>query len=1241
MPSRWKHHVGVSLVVGTALLVAAADMRVAAQGTIGTILGTVTDSSGSVVPGATVTARNTGTGAVQSTVSDSEGRYTIPALPVGDYEVQAELQGFQTVIRRGIRLSVGADVVADFSLPVGDVTEALTVTAAAPLVNTTSSALGTVIDPTQIRELPLNGRNFEELVLLAPGVNVSRGAGSLRNAFTGKQEYWTVSGSRPNGQEILMDGTNIQTYQNRGTGTGILGTSLGVDAIGEFQILTNTYGAQYGGNGSVLNSVTRSGTNAFHGSLYEFVRNSKFDAVQWPATTKQPFWKNQSGGTLGGPIRTDGMFFFANFEYLRQKETLSNVRVVPNALAREGILPLPPNGIPAPGCVAATIAGHQNCGMGSPNQSNFLRVKPYLDLFPLGPNQPGNVPATGSVTGYESATFSEPQDRGNGTAQILVNAESPGTEYFGVGRFDWNVSNADSLFARYLIDDAYTTEPFYGNFPAWPELEDSNNQYFTIGAKRVFSARLINSLQYGYTRTYFNIRSQSINPTVTPGVLPVGSLNWSGDLFTGAVADGQYSGLDLPIMDGTLAPGSGIHAIGPGQISPIRKDQIRHSITEDLFWIAGGHSFRFGGSITKNETDGIHAFPGGGTWTFANLTNFLRVVPTQYQGACNYYNGSPGCVFPDGAPLLFPTQRRIARTWDFTMYAQDDWKIAPNLTLNLGLRYAPTTNPHDATNQNYGLLPVPFGPNGDDRPWGSATAAAAPPAQLTQMRHFFLENPSLRTFDPRVGFAWDPSGDGTTAIRGGYGIFHAIMQCRDYCYGAWFTQPWTVRTVIDPTALTTFPRPFQVPTASTTSASWGTNPYQTTPWMQQWNVSVQQEIMANTVLVAAYVGSRGMSMVGQRDVNPPLPSGTLTPYFNTGAIALNQDQTLVANFPGYLDRLVFVTGSGERTPEGLECRTARCTLATPDGQPIINPATGQTSYTHLVRIGTTYSALANSRWNPNFGNITSGVTDLDSEYHSLQLGVNRRMSRNLGAQVSYTYSHCIDISSGNWGQEGGTMILNPYDVEDDRGRCTFELTHNLSANGVYTLPFTGNRWVEGWQVSGIFYASSGGAFSMPGIAALGSNPGATANNNRADYVPDAPGCNGQPVYENYRKRLRNGFPEYLNEACFRVPAVGELGSSKRNQFVGPNQWNLNVSLQKSTSLTDSLQLQLRLEAFNVLNHRNYGSPGSAGNVGVAWTQGANTSAATVGTGTLNPTATQIETIVGNMRQIQLGAKLIF
>lgn len=1231
MESRLKRRGVLSLVL-TALLVGAADSRLVAQGTIGSILGTVTDESGSVIPGATVTTRNTGTGAIQVTTTDTQGRYRIPALPVGDYEVQTELQGFQTVIRTGIRLSAGADVVVDFSVPIGQVAESLTVTAAAPLVNTTSASLGVVIEAVQMRELPLNGRNFEELVQLAPGVNVSRGAGASRNAYVGKQEYWTVSGSRPNGQEILMDGTNIQTYQNRGTGTGILGTSLGVDAIGEFQILTNTYGAQYGGNGSVLNSVTRSGTNAFHGSLYEFTRNSQFDSTEWPATEKQPFWKYQYGGTLGGPIAVDRMFFFANFESIRQNESHSRVRVVPNALARDGIIPLPASGRPAAGCVMATIAGHQNCGMNTPNQANFLKVKPYLDLYPLGPDQPGNVPSPGELPGYESADFGDPQDRGNGTAEVLVTAASPGTEYFTVGRVDWTVSDHETVFARYLIDKAYATEPFFGNFPAWPELEDSRNQYLTVGERRVISDTVVNSLNFGYTNTYFNIRSASIKPTVTPGVLPEGSLNWSGDLWTDAAAGGLYEGLGLPVMDGTLSPGSGISAIGPGQISPIRKVQTRYSVTEDLFVIKGAHSLRFGGSVTKNTTDGVHAFPGGGTWSFANLSNFLHATPLQYNGVCNYYNDSPGCIFPDGSPLLFPSQRRVAKSWDFTVYAQDDWNVTPSLTLNMGLRYAPHTNPYDALNSTYALLPVPFGPNGEERQ--APVVATPPPEQMTPVRNFFLRNPSLRSFDPRIGLAWDPFGTGRTAIRGGYGIFHATLQCRDYCYGSWFSQPWTVRTVRTPGALTSFPRPFQTPAATATSTQWGTNPFQTTPWMQQWNVSIQQEVMTNTVVVLAYVGSNGQRMVGQRDVNPPLASGELTPYFNIGAIPLSQNQTLAPNFPGYLDRLVFVTGSGVMTPDGLQCLAATCTLATPDGSPIVNPATGRMSYAHLVKTGSTFTSLANSRWNPNFERTISGVTDLTSQYHALQMGINRRMTNNLAAQLSYTYSHCTDVSSGNWSQEGGTTILNAYDVNEDRGRCTFELRHNLSTNAVYALPFTGNWFVEGWQVSGIFYASSGGPFTISGINALSNNPGAVAN--RADYVPDAPGCNGEPIVDDWKNNLSSsGFPVYVNSSCFKVPAIGELGNSKRNQFVGPGQWNFNMNLQKNTRISESVQLQLRLEAFNVFNHKNYANPG------FGFSQGSAASAATVVSGVPNATAGQIDSIVGSMRKIQLGAKLIF
>jgi hypothetical protein len=778
------------------------------------------------------------------------------------------------------------------------------------------------------------------------------------------------------------------------------------------------------------------------------------------------------------------------------------------------------------------------------------------------------------------------------------------------------MNDRNSLFARYLFDDAYTFDPFRGSFPAWPEYADSRNQFLAIGQKHVFSDRLVNSLNFGYTRTFFNIRGHSINPTTTAGVLPTGSLDWSGDLWTRVGEDGP--------TDGSLALGSGITAIGGPQIGPIRKLQIKKSITEDLFWVKAGHSVRFGGSIVDTATTGLHPFPGGGTWTFPNLTAFLRNLPSQYTGPCNFYSNQPACTLTGtigGTPLPIPDSNRADRHWEFAMYAQDDWKLRSNLTLNLGLRYSPTTNPHDATNQTYILLPVPFGTQPTDQP---ASLNVTPPSTLTPVRNFFLRNPSLHNFDPRIGLAWTPIAK--TSIRAGYGIFHAVLQCRDYCYGSWFSYPWTTRTA---TSGLSFPTPFQVSGAGATSTTWGTNPWQTTPYMQQWNLSVQREIMKNTILTVAYVGSHGVHLVGQRDSNPPLPSGALVPTTGLGAIELQNGGVLVPNFAGFNDQLIAVTGTITRAGNGnITCTAANsasgpaCTLATASGQSIINPATGLPSYAHVI---TSTTVLANQRWNPNFSHLISGMTDINSHYHGLQTGVVRRLTNGLSSQFSYTYSSCVDISSGNWSQEGGTRITDAYNLMSDRGNCTFGIRHNISTNAVYLLPFRGNRVVDGWQVSGVFYWNSGGPFTVSGIQNLGNDN--TAGAPQANYVPNAPGCNGQPYNKPYVITASGGL-QYLNASCFQQPAIGEVGNSSRNEFFGPHQYSINMSLQKNTKITERYSLQLRFEGFNILNHRNLANPV----VTLAQNGLAGAPSGTFG---------QIQGINGTMRQIQLGAKFIF
>lgn len=303
--------------------------HLAAQGTTATILGTVTDSTGASIPGANIQVRNLGTGATQTSQSDPQGRYRVPDLPVGDYELAASKDGFATVLHKGISLTVGAQSVVDFSLSVGQTQQTVTVEGEVTQVETTSSTVASLVNQAQMRELPLNGRNFEQLIQLAPGVQNYYAGSTGANMREGRDPAISIAGSRPEGQFYLMDDQNLETFYNRGIGS-ITGSSLGVDAIGEFQLLTNTYGAQFGGAGAVMNAVSKSGTNDFHGSLFWFLRNSDLDARNFtdPSTTPS-FRRNQYGGTFGGPAKKDKVFFFSNYEGIHQLQGVSNVAIVP------------------------------------------------------------------------------------------------------------------------------------------------------------------------------------------------------------------------------------------------------------------------------------------------------------------------------------------------------------------------------------------------------------------------------------------------------------------------------------------------------------------------------------------------------------------------------------------------------------------------------------------------------------------------------------------------------------------------------------------------------------------------------------------------------------------------------------------------------------------------------------------------------------------------------------------------
>ncbi len=366
------------------LIVLGGSARLSAQGTTATILGTVTDASGATIPDAAVQVKNVGTGQTQSVQSDAQGRYRVPDLIVGDYEVQATKAGFATVVHKGITLTVGSQGVVDFSLAVGQTQQTVTVEGQVTQVDTTSSTVASLVSQTQMRELPLNGRNFEQLMQLAPGVqNLTATTPSL-NMREGRDASISVAGGRPEGFALLMDDQSLETFYNRGLGS-ITGSSLGVDAIGEFQTLTNTYSAQFGGSGAVMNAVSKSGTNDFHGSGYEFLRNSAMDARNFTDPSTVPaFRRNQYGGTLGGPIKKDKFFFFVNYEGIRFSQGFSQIVTVP--LARVSTSTIAPiaaevNAVlalyPAPQFNINQAAGNKDpAGIGAEERPGSSRVEP-------------------------------------------------------------------------------------------------------------------------------------------------------------------------------------------------------------------------------------------------------------------------------------------------------------------------------------------------------------------------------------------------------------------------------------------------------------------------------------------------------------------------------------------------------------------------------------------------------------------------------------------------------------------------------------------------------------------------------------------------------------------------------------------------------------------------------------------------------------------------------------------------
>ena len=725
--------------------------------TTASLSGRIEDSSGAALPGVLVTARRADTGFERTATSDTAGRYALPSLQAGEYEVRAELAGFRTLVRRGIRLSVAENVAVDLTLEVGGVTEALTVVGGTPTVNTRAGELSYLVESTAIEQLPLNGRNYTDLAFLQPGVVPFpyRDGGSVVAHGLGM----SVNGQDPRANVYLLDGTLLNDMTNGPAGSAA-GTALGTETVQEFRVETNAYSAEFGRMaGGQVNVLTKAGTNALRGSLFEFHRNDALDAKNYFDVGDQPpFTRNQFGGTIGGPVRQDKLFYFLGYEGLRENLGRTITSSVPDENARRGLLPDPAN----PGRLL-------DIGVNP-------AVAPYINEYPL-PNG---------------------ENLGDGTALYSFQFDQTLDQDFLQGRVDYNLAPGAQLFGRYTLDDADQWLPT--DYPQFPRSFVSLNQFFTGEHRQAVRPDLFSTVRFGYSRTRVGqtVEANTDLPPFVPGRSLIGNIDVGG-----LQRFGTQSSVDVGFL------------------------QQVYSVQADSAWTRGRHLVKFGGLAERYLQDMVNPTFSLGTYTFANLRAFMENRATSFIGL------TPEATF--------------VREWPFWLagvYAQDEFRVHSRLTLNAGLRWEFMTLPVDTEGRDSALV--------------NLTDRTATVGQL-------YDSADYDNVSPRVGAAWDVTGDGRTSVRGGWGIYYATNSSQNLIVTV-TNPPQTPRVVYQ---APTFPSPpFERASGlSIRPMQWDIE----TPSVQVWNVNVQRELPGLFALTVGYAGSRGDHLLRSNDVNTAAP----------------------------------------------------------------------------------------------------------------------------------------------------------------------------------------------------------------------------------------------------------------------------------------------------------------------------------------------------------------------------------
>ncbi|HEV2711218.1 MAG TPA: TonB-dependent receptor [Edaphobacter sp.] len=1110
------------------LLLLAGSRLCLAQKDAGAIAGTAHDASGAVIGGVTIAATDVDHGTTVTATSNASGEYVLSPLKVGHYIIKATRSGFNSVVSTPITLQVQQRVVFDVTLTVGEVSQSVTVTDSTAQLQTETSDLGQVIDSRQISNLPLNGRNFAQLALLSPGTAPAAPGSRDQSSFG-----FSANGARSLQNNFLLDGIdNNSNLPDLLNGSSYV-IEPPVESLQEFKVQTSSYTAEFGrGNGAVINAVTRSGTNQLHGAFYEFFRNDALDARNYYDATRQPYKQNQFGGTIGGPIVLPKIyngrgrtFFFTDYEGFRSVDSEPIPAIVPTLAQRSGDFssnidytsPVndPVSGMPVLDCngqptYAGEIFNSRLAQQSGVNGTGYCGVP-----FGYSGGQPTNV-IPGGVIDPLAARLAAlyPAPNANNPAYNFVSSPKRviNRNNFDL-RLDQQINDADSAFARYSFETVPSNIPAVfgpvadgGDF--FSGIGNTHYHSLALGETHIFTPHLVNEFRFGYNRIYSTRLQPGYNSDIAQQI--------------------DFPGIPVAPSNGGLPQltFSDVSTIGSSAFLPTRELQNTYIISENLNWVLGNHSLRFGVEIDRNEFAIYQPAEPRGTLDFG--AQFTDNAGSSASGTGGSGFASFLLGVSDGGGISNAINIDYFRpSWNF--YAQDDWKVSRRLTVNYGLRYelyqtVRERHNHEATfDLATQTLILPKGQPTTLTP----QLAAIIPVSATGSDG--LIKPDLNNFAPRLGLAYSLTSK--SVLRAGYGFFYGGSESGPYSNPSpGYNPPYYVTNSYSPNCSLGSANPAEtdcsIPglsvlangfpadalTDPNTPLLYSLDPHLVTPYVQQYQLSTEYQLPDSLLLTAAYAGSHGLK---------------LYTFFN----------------------------GNEATP------TADPTAPVAPRRPIP-------------------TIDAPIQWFRSSGR---------SNYNALEFSLARSSSSGLSLLAAYTYAHGLDnASAANLGSQNGGDFRDFRHPEAEYGNSDTDVRHRFTLSYLYPLPlgqgqrFLGNSGkaldtvIGHWQIGGIVTLSTGNWYTATDAVNFSNVPdggGNVGSSQRPDYLSNP---NSKPCVVG----------TYFNTCAFTDPVQGSFGTVNRNTIAGPGTEDIDFSLFKRLQLTERFNLEFRSEFFNILNHYN-------------------------------------------------------